>query len=101
MQTAMPLDAANFQRRARFSGNGDFEIDCSLVWDKSGQAGFRFSNVSDLRMGLESWIAANGIPPLSISITPSPERTQIAATLAKLDELRCMLLNSRLSKEAP
>lgn len=101
VQTAMPLDAANSQRRARFSGNGDFEIDCSLVWDKSGQAGFKFSNVSDLRMGLESWIAANGIPPLSISITPSPERTQIAATLAKLDELRGMLLNSRLSKEAP
>ena len=101
VQTAMPLDAANSQRRARFSGNGDFEIDCSLVWDKSGQAGFKFSDVSDLRMGFESWIAANGIPPLSISITPSPERTQIAATLAKLDELRCMLLNSRLSKEAP
>ena len=101
VQTAMPLDAANSQRRARFSGNGDFEIDCSLVWDKSGQAGFKFSDVSDLRMGFESWIAANGIPPLSISITPSPERTQIAATLAKLDELRCVLLNSRLSKEAP
>ena len=101
MQTAMPLDGANFHRRARFSGTGDFEIDCSLVWDKSGQAGFKFSNVADLRMGLESWIAANGLPPLSLSITPSPERTQIAATLAKLDELRCMLLNSRLSKESP
>src|SRR5579864_206963 len=51
MQTAFPLDPGNpHLRRARFSGNGDFEIDCELAWDQSGQAGFRFPNTSaDMR----------------------------------------------------
>ncbi len=67
MQTAVPLDGANSQRQARFSGNGDFEI-------------------------------ANGIPPLSLSCAPATaDRIQRAATLAKLDEVRSMLLNSRLT----
>ena len=98
MQTALPLDAASPERRARFSGNGDFEIDCSLVWDKSGQAGFKFSNVPDSHVKLQSWMAANGIPPSFLSCTPeTAARIQIAATLAKLDEVRSMLLNSRLT----
>jgi hypothetical protein len=89
MQTAMPLVAANSQRRARFSGNGDFEIDCSLVWDKSGQAGFKFSHAPDSHVKLQSWMTANGVPPSFLSGTPArADRIQIAATLAKLDEVR-------------
>ena len=103
MQTAFPLNPGNSQlRRARFSGNGDFEIDCELAWDQAGQAGFRFSNLSaDMRGRLRSWIAANGIivAPQSGTV-PSPERTQLAASaLAQLDELRSMLLNSKLTLE--
>lgn len=103
MQTAFPLDPGNpHLRRARFSGNGDFEIDCELAWDQSGQAGFRFSNLcADVRGRLRSWIAANGIvvSPLSPTV-PRPERTQLAASaIAQLDELRSMLLNGNLTKE--
>jgi len=100
MQTAFPLDPGNpHLRRARFSGNGDFEIDCELAWDQAGQAGFMFSNVSaDLRGRLRSWIAANGILVSQSAPVPRPERTQIAATLAKLDELRAILLKESTHK---
>ncbi len=89
-------------RRARFSGNGDFEIDCELAWDQTGQAGFRFPNISaDMQGRLRAWIAANGIAVSPSSATvPKPERTQLAASaLAQLDELRSMLLNSKLTLE--
>jgi hypothetical protein len=103
MQTALPLNTGNPRlRRARFSGNGDFEIDCELAWDQSGQAGFRFPSISaDMRGRLRAWIAANGIAVSPPSATvPKPERTQLAASaLAQLDELRSMLLNSKLTLE--
>lgn len=101
MQTALPLDGGNTHlRRARFSGDCDFEINCGLVWYEAGKAGFKFCNVSDSLTGLQSWIAANGIHPLSVSdMRPTPQRTQFAAALAHLDELRSMLLNSKLTKD--
>jgi hypothetical protein len=100
MQTALPLDSGNTHlRRARFSGDGDFEINCSLLWYEAGKAGFKFCNVPDSLTGLHSWIAANGIPPLSVSHTrPTPQRTQFAAALAQLDQLRSMLLNIKPTK---
>jgi hypothetical protein len=102
MQTALPLDSGNTHlRRARFSGDGDFEINCSLLWYEAGKAGFKFCNVSDSLTGLHLWIAANGIPPLSVSDTrPAPQRTQFAAVLAQLDQLRSTLLNSKPTKDA-
>jgi hypothetical protein len=102
MQTALPLDpGAARQRRARLAGNGELETDCELVWDQAGQAGFRFVNLSaDIRSKLQAWIAANGIAPLSqAGMVPQPERNPIAVSaLARLDELRSMLLNSKLTK---
>jgi hypothetical protein len=102
MQTALPLDpGAARHRRARLAGNGELETDCELVWDQAGQAGFRFVNLSaDIRSKLQAWIAANGIAPLSQAGTvPQPERNSTAVSaLARLDELRSMLLNSKLTK---
>jgi hypothetical protein len=102
MQTALPLNPGSpYQRRARFTGNGDFEADCELVWDQGTQAGFKFLNVSaDLRVRLQSCITPIGISPLSESV-PVPAgsvRAQIVSGLAKLDELRSMLLNSKFTK---
>jgi hypothetical protein len=94
MQTALPLDPGTGRpRRARLTGNGDFEADCELIWEQARQAGFRFLNLSaEMRLKLQPWIAANGIAPLSEPCTiPQPERAQTAAAvLAKLDELRSM-----------
>jgi hypothetical protein len=72
-----------------------------LVWEQAGQAGFRFFNVSaDMYSKLQAWIAANEIAPLSQAGTvPQPERNPTAvSSLARLDELRSMLLNSKLTK---
>ena len=104
MQTALPLGpAAARQPRARFTGNGDLEADCELVWEQAGQAGFRFLNLSaEMRSKLQLWIAANAIAPSpTVGTVPQLERAQAAASvLAKLDELRSMLLNSKLTKAA-
>lgn len=67
MQTALPLDPGTGRpRRARLTGNGDFEADCELIWEQARQAGFRFLNLSaEMRLKLQPWIAANGNAPLS------------------------------------
>jgi hypothetical protein len=54
-----------------------------------------------MRGRLRAWIAANGIAVSASSVTvPKPERTQLAASaLAQLDELRSILLNSKLTVE--
>lgn len=103
MQAAFPLDCENrHPRRARFSGNGDFETDCCLVWDQAGQAGFSFTDIStDFLARLRTWAAANGVASSTSDVVPSPLRAEmsVAAARATLDELRSMVLKRERKRE--
>lgn len=100
IQAAFSLDPASPRKQTvRLTGNGDLEADCELVWEKEGQAGFKFVSCSaDFPARLQAWTATNGMAPVATGhAVPRPRHAELAAVaLAQLDEVRSMLLNSKL-----